>query len=54
MAALIICPPPPRRRRAAINCGSGEVCLTSFQGHAPLGPFSPLKGHIISQPPTPH
>lgn len=37
-----------------VNCGSGEVCLTSFQGHAPLGPFSPLKGHIISQPPTSH
>lgn len=38
----------------AVNCGSGEVCLTSFQGHALLGPFSPLKGHIISQPPTSH
>lgn len=23
-----------------VNCGSGEVCLTSFQGHAPLRPFS--------------
>lgn len=51
-------PPLPWPRAAhprdAVNCGSGEVCLTSFQGHALLGPFSPLKGHIISQPPTSH
>lgn len=50
-------PSPPAvtpQRIPSVNCGSGEVCLTSFQGHALLGPFSPLKGHIISQPPTSH
>lgn len=26
-----------------VNCGSGEVCFTSFQGHAPLGLFSRLE-----------
>lgn len=27
----------------AVNCGSGEVCFTSFQGHAPVGLFPRLE-----------
>lgn len=43
LSILTIPPSSPFSACNIVNCGSGEVCFTSFQGHAPLGLFSRLE-----------